>query len=94
MSHSFRDAALCLQLEDVIMRLKRIEAQCDRLEALLTPVHAHASWVDGLRDKLARLRLVPNRPALVEPVRMGGIDPLDYSSTDGSEDGHDHDGIS
>jgi hypothetical protein len=48
-------------------QLDRIEAKLDELLRLLRPVHAHASWVDGLRERLAQLRLMPNTKALTGP---------------------------
>lgn len=32
------------------------------LERLLTPVSAHAQWVDGLRHTLARMKIVRDTP--------------------------------
>ena len=32
------------------------------LERLLTPVSAHAEWVDGLRNTLARMKIVRDTP--------------------------------
>lgn len=39
--------------------LLRIEAKLDRITELMTPVHAHAAWVDELRNVLERWRVLP-----------------------------------
>ncbi len=43
-------------------RLDRIEQKLDRVLAMLSPVHSHAEWVDGLRTRLHGLGLVRNTP--------------------------------
>jgi hypothetical protein len=42
------------------LQLDRIESKLDELLQLIRPVHAHASWVDALRVRLAQLRLMPS----------------------------------
>jgi hypothetical protein len=42
--------------------LDRIEQKLDRVLAMLSPVHSHAEWVDGLRTRLHGLGLVRNTP--------------------------------
>jgi len=43
-------------------RLDRIEQKLDKVLAMLSPVHSHAEWVDGLRTRLHGLGLVRNTP--------------------------------
>ena len=62
------------------LALKRVEAKLDELLKLLRPVHAHASWVDDLRDSLARWRLVPNLP------RLSGVEPLEELGHENCDD--------
>ena len=44
--------------------LDRIEDQLDEVLCLLRPVHAHAGWVNSLRETLHRWRLLPRGGAL------------------------------
>ncbi len=43
-------------------RLDCIEQKLDKVLAMLSPVHSHAEWVDGLRTRLHGLGLVRNTP--------------------------------
>jgi hypothetical protein len=45
-------------------RLDRIEQKLDKVLAMLSPVHSHAEWVDGLRTRLHGLGLVRNTPRI------------------------------
>jgi hypothetical protein len=43
-------------------RLDCIERKLDKVLAMLSPVHSHAEWVDGLLTRLHGLGLVRNTP--------------------------------
>jgi hypothetical protein len=45
-------------------RLDCIEQKLDKVLAMLSPVHSHAEWVDGLRTRLHGLGLVRNTPRI------------------------------
>ncbi len=45
-------------------RLDSIEQKLDKVLAMLSPVHSHAEWVDGLRARLHGLGLVRNTPRI------------------------------
>lgn len=45
-------------------RLDSIERKLDRVLAMLSPVHSHAEWVDGLRARLHGLGLVSDVPRI------------------------------
>jgi hypothetical protein len=45
-------------------RLDTIERKLDRVLAMLSPVHSHAEWVDGLRARLHGLGLVSDVPRI------------------------------
>ena len=45
-------------------RLDAIERKLDKVLAMLSPVHSHAEWVDGLRARLHGLGLVRNTPRI------------------------------
>lgn len=45
--------------EELRAHLERVDRQLDEILSLLRPVHAHAGWVDSLRETLHRWRLLP-----------------------------------
>ena len=47
--------------EDLQKHLERVKAQLDEILGLLRPVSAHATWVDSLRDKLERMKILPRQ---------------------------------
>lgn len=47
-------------------RLDCIEQKLDKVLAMLSPVHSHAEWVDGLRARLHGLGLVRNTPRITD----------------------------
>ena len=50
--------------ERIDERLDAIERKLDKVLAMLSPVHSHAEWVDGLRARLHGLGLVRNTPRI------------------------------
>ena len=50
--------------ERIEERLDAIERKLDKVLAMLSPVHSHAEWVDGLRTRLHGLGLVRNPPQI------------------------------
>ena len=51
-------------------RLDSIEQKLDRVLAMLSPVHSHAEWVDGLRARLHGLGLVSNVPRIANEAQQ------------------------
>ena len=55
------DPELVAELCRLTQSLEDAHVKIDRLLCLITPVHAHAEWVDYLRARLHSLGLVRNR---------------------------------
>lgn len=45
-------------MEDLNTRLDRIESKCDEILELLRPVHAHAAFVDDLKQTCYSTRFI------------------------------------
>jgi hypothetical protein len=46
-------------IEGIKEHLDRIESTLNEVLSLIKPVHEHAAWVDGLRDKLHQWKVLP-----------------------------------